>query len=170
MGAPEVMTHLQAVVERKSKGHIQKRICLKTKTRSDHSVEIMKLRLKGTNKRKPSSGLDTPTCIERRNGVFRPGAGKAPSSDRHLKLLRAAEMFLLWLRVVLTREELQSFERWAFKNDEAFRRFAQAHSNCQDNFQLGKLLDEIHEILWLAEDRQFDPTFEGWIDADNTRK
>ena len=69
---------------------------------------------------------------------------------------------------VLTREEQQSFERWAIENDKAFRLLAQAHSNCHDNPSLGKLLDEIHEILWQAEDRLFDSTFEGWDDADNT--
>lgn len=67
--------------------------------------------------------------------------------DRSLRAFRAAHQFQLWIRVVLSPEERERFERWASSDETPYALLVRRYLRTQDELDRELLLDEIQDLI-----------------------
>jgi hypothetical protein len=72
---------------------------------------------------------------------------EATPLDRSLRAFRAAHQFQLWIRVVLSPAERESFERWAQSDDKPYGVLVRRYLRTQDEIDRELLLDDIQDLI-----------------------
>lgn len=67
--------------------------------------------------------------------------------DRSLRAFRAAHKFQLWIRVVLSPQERECFERWARNAEQPYAHLVRRYHRTDDELEREHLLDDIQDLI-----------------------